>query len=59
MHMLCVCVYIYFHDFKTFVHLYLITTDNIPSQLFKTFCSNTLKIKIQTRPEWHILQRLA
>ena len=57
--MLCVCVYIYFHDFKTFVHLYLITTDNIPSQLFKTFCSNTLKIQIQTRPEWHILQRLA
>ena len=34
--------------------------DNIPSQFVKTFCSNALKIKIPTGPEWHnILQKLA
>ena len=38
-------------------HLYLIMTDDIPSQLVKTFCSNALKI--QTGQEWHnILQKL-
>ena len=41
-------------------HLYLIMTDDIPSQVVKAFCSNVLKIKIQSRPEWHnILQKLA
>ena len=35
-------------------------TDDIPSQLVKTFCSNVLKIKIQAGPEWHnTLQKLA
>ena len=49
--------YIHFHDFKI---LYLIMTDDIPSQLVKTFCSNVLKIKIQAGPEWHnTLQKLA
>ena len=32
-------------------HLYLIITDDSPSQLVKTFCSNAWKIKVQTRPE--------
>ena len=41
-------------------HLYLIMTDDMPSQLAETFCSNALKIKIPTGPEWHsILQNLA
>ena len=34
-------------------HLYLIMTDDIPSQLAKTFCSNALQITIQTGPESH------
>ena len=41
-------------------HSHLIMADDIPSQLFETFCSNALKIKIQTGPEWrNILQKFA
>ena len=56
-HVAYILYYIHFHDFKI---LYLIMTDDIPSQLVKTFCSNVLKIKIQAGPEWHnTLQKLA
>ena len=47
------------YTFMILKHLYLIMTDDIPSQLVKTFSSNALKIKIQTGLEWHNILQLS
>ena len=54
MHMLYIV-----YTFMILKHLYLIMSDYIPSQLVKTFSSNTLKIKVQTGLEWHNILQLS